>query len=621
LISRKQISAWTLLVPIFFSIILIFVVALPAAAQVKYGDLQMAMSGDLETGYDGSISSPGGSSHGLGLGGNGSLQGSFYNPNFLSFSAQPYYSRSQANADSASVFDTGGYNGNVNLFSGSHFPGSISFNQVWDATGIFGIPGEAGLTTRDSSRNFGVGWSELVPGLPTLSISYAHGSASSSLPGSDASNEVKTNSFGIHSGYRLAGWNLGAGFAHLTSDSNSTGILGGADTEVTNISTNTYSVNAGHSLPLSGGFGVGFSRSDYSSSYSGQTSGTSNGTTDTAYGDASIKVWRLPVTATAAYTDNLYGSFEQQVLSSGGTLEFNSLSPESRSLLMNVSTGYRVLPHVFVNGYVNRQELWLGGTAYGLTQLGANVNMNLGKFFKGLTVTVGMNDTANKQGNAGAGLVANANYTRNVGHWELGANYNYNQNVETLLAIYQTSSMSYGGQIHRRFADGFSWSLSGGGGRTAFEQTAGNESHSENINSGVSWHRTTVSGNYSQSYGTSILTPNGLVPVPVPIITNNLVVFNGKSHGINFATSPQRNLTLALTYSKANSNTLAPDGSASSASNNETQLYTGTLTYRLRKLNFNASAVQFRQSISAGGIPPSNVTTYFFGISRWFKAF
>ena len=157
--------------------------------------------------------------------------------------------------------------------------------------------------------------------------------------------------------------------------------------------------------------------------------------------------------------------------------------------------------------------------------------------------------------------------------------------------------------------------------RSAFEQTAGNESHSENINSGVSWHRTTVAGNYSQSYGTSILTPNGLVPVPVPIITNNLVVFNGKSHGLNFATSPQRNLTIALTYSKANSNTLAPGASAILASNNETQLYTGTLTYRLRKLNFNASAVQFRQSISAGGIPPSNVTTYFFGISRWFKAF
>src|ERR1035438_1041502 len=70
LISRKQISAWTLLVPIFFGIILMFVVALPAAAQVTYGDLQMGMSGDLETGYDGSISKPGGSSHGLGLGGN-----------------------------------------------------------------------------------------------------------------------------------------------------------------------------------------------------------------------------------------------------------------------------------------------------------------------------------------------------------------------------------------------------------------------------------------------------------------------------------------------------------------------------------------------------------------------
>ena len=172
---------------LFFSIILLIVVALPAAAQVEVEGVKMGMSGEIDMGYEGTLSNPGGSSHGLGLGGNGTLQGSYYNPNFLSFSVQPYYNRSQSNAESASVFDTGGYNGNVNLFTGSYFPGSITFNQVWDATGMFGIPGQTGLTTKDSNRNFGIAWSELIPDKPSLTVSYLRGSASSSFstrPGS-----------------------------------------------------------------------------------------------------------------------------------------------------------------------------------------------------------------------------------------------------------------------------------------------------------------------------------------------------------------------------------------------------------------------------------------------------
>ena len=105
----------------------------PAAAQIEVEGVKMGLAGDLEAGYGGDISHPGGSSHGLGLGGNATLNGSFYNPNFLSFTVQPYYTRAQANADGASVFDTGGYTGSVNLFSGSNFPGSISVGQVWTA--------------------------------------------------------------------------------------------------------------------------------------------------------------------------------------------------------------------------------------------------------------------------------------------------------------------------------------------------------------------------------------------------------------------------------------------------------------------------------------------------------
>ncbi len=603
---------------------LVLLCALTATAQVEVEGVKMGLAGDLEMGYAGDLSDPGGSSHGLGLGGDATLSGSFYNPNFLSFSVQPYYTRAQANADGASVFDTGGYTGSVNLFSGSHFPGNVSVGQVWDSTGIFGIPGASGLTTKDNSRSFGVGWSELIPGMPSIGVSFSRGDANSYLPGSSAQTGITSDSFGIHSGYRLGGWSLGGGYSHLISDTSSTGLLGESGEESSDTSTNTFAASVGHKLPLDGGFGLGVSRTDYTSTVSGDTTGKNNGTTDNAFANLGLKVWRLPVTATASYTDNVYGGFEQQVLAAGGTLLETDLTPLSRSLLVNVGTGYAITPHIFVNGYVNRQELWLGGTPYGLTQLGVNVAGHFGWILKGLVVTLGMNDSAVKQGNAGAGLVANVNYNRRVGRWELSGNYNYNQDVETLLAIYQESAMSYGGGVNRRFKDGLSWNLSGGGGHTAFEQTQGDSAHSEAINSGVSWHRTTLAGNYSKSYGTSVLTPTGLVAIPVPIITNNLVVYNGTSHGFSFGTSPVRNLTISAAYAKANSNTLGSSTLSSSnslASLNETELYTGFLTYRFRKMYFNASVVQFRQSISDAGVAPSNVTSYYFGISRWFKAF
>ena len=598
---------------------LMLALAVPAAAQVDVEGVKMGLSGEIDMGYGGDLSNQGGSDHGLGLGGNGTLQGFYYNPNFLSYNLQPYYSRAQANSTGASIFDSGGYTGNVNFFTGSNFPGSINFAQVWDSTGIFGIPGAAGLTTRDSNRNFGIGWSALVPGLPTLSVSYGHSSGSSSLLGSDEQSDIATNSFGVRSSYRVDGWNLGAGFGHMSSDTNANGFGGN---ESTNTSTNSYSVSAGHKFPLNGGFGLGVTRTDYNSSYTGDASGRDNGTTDNAYGNLNFNLWRLPITTTATYTDNVYGSLEQQILASGGTLLFSSLTPESRALVVNAGTGYAIAPHVYVNGYVNRQELWMGGQSFGLTQFGANIGANFGKFFKGLSVTVGMNDGANRAGNIGAGLVANATYNRQIDRWELSANYNYNQNVQTLLAIYQTSSMSYGGQVRRKFQNGFQFNLGGGGGHTAFVQTKGDTSHGESANASVSWHRTTLAANYSQSYGASVLTPNGLVPVPVPgqLITNNLVIFNGKSHGFNFGTSPRRNLTLALTYSKANSSTLGFSPNTLTSSN-ETELYSGLLTYRLRKVYFNASVVQFRQGISASGTPPTVVTSYYFGISRWFKGF
>jgi hypothetical protein len=598
--------------------------AQPVTAQVEFDGLHMGMAGNIEAGYSGDLSNQGGSDHGLALGGNGFLNGSYYNPSFLSFSVQPYYQRSQANSDGVSIFDTGGYTGNVSIFGGGHFPGQVSFSQVWDSTGSYGIPGEAGLTTKDNSTSFAIGWSELVPGLPMLAASFSRSSGDSSVLGSAAQTNVTTDSYGVHSTYRVAGWGLGASFSHTGSDTNANGILGSGEQQI-HASESGFGFSAGHTLPqfLHGGFGIGFNRSEYSDSYQGVTGGASNGTTDNAFANMSFLAWRFPISVTANYTDNLYGSFEEYLLANGGITTQADLSPESRSLIVNASTVYRVMPHVFATGYISRSEMYLGGQGYGETQFGGTLNFQLGERFKGLTATIGANDQADRYGNTGATLVANLNYYRSLGRWTLMANYNYNQYVQTMLPMYQTSQMNYSAQIHRDFPRGFTVSLGGGGGRTAFEQTSGDGNMAEGANAGVSWRlcRCTLSGNYSYSNGTAVITPTGLVAVPAPVVTNNLSHFDSQGHGFSFSIAPLRAMSISTSYSKSTSNTQSLGSANGLVSNNESQLISGVLTYRYRKLIFNASVLQFRQDISSAGTLPTNVTTFYFSVSRWLKLF
>ena len=141
--------------------------AVAAAAQVTVGDnLNLNLSGDLSFGFSGSYGENALSSHGLNIGGQGQFGGFYYNPNFLSFNVQPYYNRSQNNSSSQSISDSSGFRSQVNLFQGSHFPGSVAFDKTFDSSGQFGFPGIAGFTSHGGGRSFGITWNALLPHSP-----------------------------------------------------------------------------------------------------------------------------------------------------------------------------------------------------------------------------------------------------------------------------------------------------------------------------------------------------------------------------------------------------------------------------------------------------------------------
>jgi len=78
-----------------------------------------------------------------------------------------------------------------------------------------------------------------------------------------------------------------------------------------------------------------------------------------------------------------------------------------------------------------------------------------------------------------------------------------------------------------------------------------------------------------------------------------------------------RKLQLSGTFSRSMSDTLSPGTSAHILSD----MINMQARYPIRKLYFTAGYTRFKQDIGLAGATPTNVTTYYFGLSRWFNFF
>jgi hypothetical protein len=590
-------------------------VALPATAQIQMDGLNMALNGNLGLGYTGSMSNLGESGHGDNINGNGYFRGYYYNPNFISFAAQPNYGRAQDNAESQSIFDGGGVTASANIFSGSRFPGTLNFSDNKNSTGIFGIPGVAGLVTNNSSHGVSVGWSALLPGWPTLTVGFSDGSGSSSVVGADDQSHSTNRVYTFRSTYRVAGFDFGGGIIHQNLDINTNGTsLTGVEESTTN-DTTTYSISAAHKLPLHGYFSSFASRENYTDSFSG---GHNSGTTDNVNATVGIYL-KVPITVSASYTDDLFGSAQQFLTDQGQPFLETTISPKSSQFDVNATSQYN-FHHFGVYGYINHVRQSFGGSSYDLTQFGGTVNYDFGKFIHGLIVTAGVTNTANRDGNQRAALVGSATYIRSLRRWDFSGSFSYDQSTSTLGAIYTTSTLGYSGGFKYRMAQHMHWSGGFTGGHTGFVELAGSGMHSESFTSAFNWRRFTASGNYSKSSGTSAFTAIGLLPVPVPqpiIPVGGLTTYDATGRGGGFGFSPVRRLTINGNYSRVNSNIFNVTGN----SVNLTDQMGSRLDYQFRKVYFYAGYIRLRQIVSAAGTPPTSLTSYYFGLSRWFNFF
>ncbi len=588
-----------------------------APAQVTIGEnVSMNLNALVQAGYTADYGNLINSDHGLTLGGSAQLGGSYYSPSFLSFEVNPYYNQSRLNSASQSISDSSGVSAGANIFSGSNYPGSISYNYGYNNSGIFGLPGFPNYTTHGNGDALNVGWGVNKPGLPSLSFNFLEGHTDNSLYGLTEDSFSSFHAFNIHAFYNIAGFDLSGGYVNADTNSQFPQIFTNNQQQTASSSTDSFNFGVSHTLPLYGSFTANFNHSNFNSEFADTNY---SGAVDTVNAAVDIHpLNKLDVGVSSNYTNNLLGSLYQNILSSGGVIAQNTPGTTSSSIDVNGFGSYKLTQHIFTLGNIDyRQQTYLGSSFTG-TLVGGSVTywhpMMGGTFSSVLGVNHSATDSSTQ---STTGFLALANYSRRFGPWTVNGSGNYSQNTQTALIGYTTSGFGYNGSISRKLGR-YTANVSGGGSNTVLN-LPGYGNSAEFFSAGITGKFFGVNASYTKSSGNSLLGVTGLVPTPLPpvIIPTDLVFYGGHAYGVGLGFNPVRRLTMTASYARSFSNTL----SGTTGSENTNESLNARFEYHFRQLDMQAGYSKFVQGFSASGLPPDMVGSYYFGISRWFNFF
>ena len=596
-------------------------ITLPVSAQVHIGpNLQLSGNGSVAAGYN-ADSGTDGSDHGIGFGGEAVINGFYYNPKFVNFQLTPYYNRSQTNSDFASLTSASGISATVGLFGGSKTPGTITYYIDKNKSGSFGIPGTAGLTTVGNDYGINVTWMVLHDRLPPLMVSLFDSDSTNIVLGTPGQSDSNNKGLTLSSQYKLWGFGLNAAYNFQSSSSSIDQVLSASQqTIASKSSTSNFIFGAQHNLPLRGTFNALFTHMNYTDSNLSSSLVTSGNASTVSTSVNLHPIPRFSIAGDAEYTTNVEGGLEQQIINSTGQVVPLSGS-SSTGEHVGTTAFLNLQREVFVTGYFNYSSQSYAGLDYKTTNYGVSTNYSFQKTpLRGLFVNGGIVDTATQDGNTGASFVGNVNYARRVGLWRLGAGWHYVQNVETLTSVDTTSSMSYDASAQRKFSRNRILDLHFTGGHTAFTDLKGYLSHTENYSAYYFMGLFNISGNYSKSYGQSILTSSGLVSLPVGLpsgAVSDLVSYGGTGYGFGAGTLLFKKLSLSAGYNRNNS------GTSGQALNSSFDGYSenARLHYRLRKIILDAGYSRIVQDSFSTLNTHTAINSYFIGFSRYFNLF
>ena len=589
------------------------------APELSIGENTKLTAGGLFTfGYSGDYGDVVSSQHGLTFGVDGRLGGYYYNPNFISFTANPYYNQSRDNSSYQSLTGATGISANVDLFRGSHFPGSVSYRYDRNSSGTFGLAGQPNFTTIGSGQGFGINWSALVPDLPTVSVGYSQGDGSGTIYGTSQETSSTSRLFNVHSGYEIAGFRLNAFYDRNSLNSKFPEFLAGQSASVQDSTGNDVGAGAQHSLPLNGQFYANYNRASSDSNYfssTGQNSNTSSYTDDIVNTGATFHpTGKLSLNVTENYTSDLNGYLAQNLSSTGTAQPGINLGSGAHSSTLGGGATYQFTTNLSVASQATYYDQYYFGKSYTGTYLSGTVNYGR-RLLDMFTFSGSVIDSSNGQGTNSLGFVGNVNYFHRIKGWQTSGVFSYAQNVQSVLVTYTSSYYSYSANVSRRLPAGLQWTAAFNGTHGGLTNYQGTSSASQGYSTSLSSRKFTLTGNYVQASGISLLSAGGFVPVAGTPGVNDFITYGGSSYGGGISVTPLRRLVLSGSFSRAISNTMGQ-----TFSHNNTEIFNAQLQYHLRRIGVQAGYTRFTQGISAVGAP-ANTTAYFVGISRWFDFF
>jgi hypothetical protein len=596
----------------------VLLIALPVAAQVKLGELSTNLSGTISGGYTGQYGNMTSSTHGFTLGGDATLSGSYHDPNFLSFNLGLYLNQSRANSNFQSISDASGVNLSTNIFAGSHYPGAVDYSFAYNSEGNYAIPGIANYVTHGNNDVLGINWNENLPDKPSFSVGYQMGSSAYSVYGTNDQGNNDFHSLNLHSAYRVADFAMGGYYVNGGGHSVIPQVITGLTNAETHTDNSAFGFNFSHPLPMNGSASAGFNRSDFNTDYLGFSA---SGTIDTVNALASVHpTYKLAFTGSMNYSDNLSGQL-YQLIPAGGAIAGANANQSSDSLDVTGVGSYSFQTNVQTSAFVERRSQSYLGQTYGVTSYGGSASyareLLAGSFNSSVTVSANNSDNT---GTDTLGFSTNENYSSEIKHWHVTGSFGYAQNVQTLLVTYMNSFYSFSGNVRRHWGL-FNFSAGAGAAKTALTQQAGTTYDSETYNASLGYGQwVTGTGSYSKANGQALATGGGLVPIPIPppVVPSNLVnLFGGNSYSVGLSSTPVKKLIIAGTYAKATSNT-TNDSFKSSNQNNQANVL---VQYQYRKLYFTSGYARLEQGFSQAGTQPEVISSYYFGVSRWFNFF
>ena len=586
-------------------------------AQVQVGDnTSLNLSGNVGFGYSGSYGDTV-SSHGIGLQGNADLSGYYYSPKFVTFHVDPFLNQSRSSSNFDSTTTTDGFRANASIFSGSHFPGWVNYSRTYNNSSNFGIPGLAGFVNHGNSDSFGVGWAETLPERPHVSVAYQQGDTTFQTYGMPGESQSNSRIFSTSANHRIAGFGLTGNYHRGTHDSEVPPLGTGQLTQNSDSHDSSYSFGISHALPFRGAAQANYS----SSSYEFTTDSSKNsGGIDTMSASASVvPTDKLSVDTTLLYTDNLVGTLYQTIMAAGGIIQNSLPGGTSTSMGLSGTASYAVTRQMRVTGRLDhRQQMWAGST-YGSDSMGGIFTYFRGLIGGKLSVSESVNrntESANNQSDLG--VSSSASYSRAIRAWNIAGSFVFNRNQATALVIYQNNSYSYTGSVGRPLGK-FYVSGSASASKSTVGGVQGSATTSRSYTASLSMRKVGVSASYSTSSGNAIQTAAGLTPspLPLPVLPTTFVLYGGHSYSFGAGGSPIRGLTFNATFV----NTLSNTGEVGGNSRNSSQTANFYMDYKFRKMNFHAGYTRTFQGFSLSNTREQLVTSYYFGISRWFNFF